>query len=160
MKTRGFTLIEIMIVAAIIALLAGVAVPNLLKARMAANDAAAEATVHSLATAAEVFAISHNGKYPTVVGAGGLHDFILSSGNYCTNVSGGQTSVQGFKYACTLTSGGYTFVAKPIIVGRTGSTTYTASTGCVITPFTIGVTGPGGGSGGGPGGCFLKGTLS
>ena len=135
MKRKGFTLVEIMIVVAIIALLAAIAIPNLLAARRTANEAAAKATVRSLATAAETYATSHSGAYPAAITTPGLVDFIASAGNYCANATGTTTSIQGYDYACTLTAGGYTFVATPVTVGTTGSVTYTSSTGGVITPL-------------------------
>lgn len=52
---RGFTLVEIMIVVAIIALLATIALPGLLRTRTAANEAGAIAGLRSLATAQETF---------------------------------------------------------------------------------------------------------
>jgi type II secretory pathway pseudopilin PulG len=122
-----------MIVVAIIALLAAIAVPNLLTARRTANEAAAKATVRSLSTAAEVFSTSNSGAYPATVAA--LTGFIASGGNYCTNATGGTTAVQGYNYACTLGAGGYTFVAAPVTVGTTGNITYTATTGGVLTPL-------------------------
>ena len=142
MNRKGFTLVEIMIVVAIIALLAAIAVPNLLQARKTANDAAAKATVRSLSTAAEVYATSNSGKYPTIVGvaattdtpATGLTAFISSAASYCKD-GGGETEIQGFKYVCTLGEGGYTFAATPITLGTTGSVTYTTTTGGVLTPL-------------------------
>jgi len=134
MKRRGFTLVEIMIVVAIIALLAAIAIPNLLSARRTANEAAAKATVRSLSTAAETYATSNSGAYPAAVGSvgppcSGLSCFISSAADYCDK------DVQGYHFACTLASGSYNFVATPTTVGTTGSVTYTASTGGVITPL-------------------------
>jgi prepilin-type N-terminal cleavage/methylation domain len=55
MGRKGFTLVEIMIVVAIIALLAAIAIPNLLRARLNANEAAAQSTLKSISTAIESF---------------------------------------------------------------------------------------------------------
>ncbi|MGA2775876.1 MAG: hypothetical protein ABSE81_07470 [Candidatus Omnitrophota bacterium] len=92
--------------------------------------------MRSLATAAETYSTSHAGTYPSAVsGTPSLTDFIASAGNYCSNATGGTTAIQGYNYACTLTSGGYTFVATPVTLGTTGGVTYTSSTGGVITPL-------------------------
>lgn len=55
MRAHGFTLIELMIVVAIIAIIAAIAIPNMLRSRMASNEAAAIAACKTYATAQETY---------------------------------------------------------------------------------------------------------
>lgn len=65
---RGFTLIEMMIVVAIIAILVAILVPNFMRARAQAQTAACEANLKEIATALELYQTDHQ-EYPDTPGA-------------------------------------------------------------------------------------------
>ena len=67
-RERGFTLVEIMIVVAIIALLAAIAIPNVLRGRTTANESAAIGNLRALISSLEM-ARSVNQVYPLDVAA-------------------------------------------------------------------------------------------
>lgn len=61
MKNKGFTLIELMIVVAIIAIIAAIAIPNLLRSRLQSNEAAAIGNLKTLVSAQTAFASATGG---------------------------------------------------------------------------------------------------
>ena len=67
-KQKGFSLIELLIVVAIILIIAAIAIPNLLRARIAANESSAAASVRTIDTAQLTYQTSY-GSYATALGA-------------------------------------------------------------------------------------------
>ena len=112
------------IIIPIIALLAAIAIPNLLMARRSANDAAAKANVRTISTAIETCALVNNGNYPT---NGGEITQYFSSFESLNN-----KTVQGYSYFVDLSNNSYKVVAKPETCGTTGTEVVTAEKGGVL----------------------------
>ncbi|MBF0388022.1 MAG: prepilin-type N-terminal cleavage/methylation domain-containing protein [Candidatus Omnitrophica bacterium] len=127
---KGFTLVEIMIVVAIIALLAAIAIPNLLRAKVSANDALAKGVLRTLSTACEAFTNANNGNYPASEAA------LLNATPPYINKAYCGTTLSGFNITCTIAAGGYTIVATPVTLNQTGSDTFTITTGGIMTGIT------------------------
>lgn len=96
---KGFTLIELMIVIAIIAILAAILVPNFVKARAQGQLTSCKSNLKNIGTACEMFAADHNGRYPgqAVGSADATTDL--------TNASNGESPYLKQLPQCPLTAG-------------------------------------------------------
>lgn len=147
-KGKGFTLVEIMIVVAIISLLAAIAIPNLLRARHNANEAAAIGGLRTISTASESFrAAQTTPAYPAslAVLSGATPPYIDSALGGATAAA---TAVRGYFY--TYASGNanqYDCLATPATSGVTGTRIFCVDhTGVIRSGATGGGTGCTGGS--------------
>jgi prepilin-type N-terminal cleavage/methylation domain-containing protein len=72
-RPKGFSLIELLIVVAIILIIAAMAIPNLLRARIAANEASAASSIRKIATAEVAYASAYpsQGYAPALSNLGG-----------------------------------------------------------------------------------------
>jgi prepilin-type N-terminal cleavage/methylation domain-containing protein len=113
-QEAGFTLIELMIVVAIIAILAGILIPNFVNARAQAMTAACESNLRSIATAAELYYADQQ-VYP---GTGNVTGTLFTSANgttYLNNVPtdpASTTAGAAYTFTNTTTGGvaGYTIL--------------------------------------------------
>ncbi len=128
-RAKGFSLIELLIVVAIILIIAAIAVPNFLRSRLIANESAAAAGIRTLNTAQ----VSYYSSYPTV----GYASTLSALGGTCTGsnvptsagaclidsvLAGGVKS--GYSFTISNTSSppnqSYNFIATPTQVNITG----------------------------------------
>jgi prepilin-type N-terminal cleavage/methylation domain-containing protein len=127
-STKGFTLIEMMIVVAIIAIICAIAVPNLLRSKIQANEAA---TIEDLSVIAEA-QISFNAGKLTFTSFAGLTDD--SNGPPFLDQTWSEGRVKnGYVFSITsANASSFVCFADPDDVGVTGSKYYRVDTSGII----------------------------
>ena len=114
-----------LVIVLILAALAAMIIPNALRARLNANDVMAQATLKTIAVGLENF-LAIEGDYPS-----NTIELVNVTPPYVNKDFFGGTHA-GFIYEDTLGPGSYTITASPADFGRTGSTTYTITTGGIF----------------------------
>jgi prepilin-type N-terminal cleavage/methylation domain-containing protein len=143
-KQKGFSLIELLIVVAIILIIAAIAIPNLLRSRLAANESSAVGSVRTINTAQVTFAAT----YPSVGFATPL-SALTGSAATCATTNGatstnaclldsvlGAGTKSGYTFAIGGTSGTpivtYTVNSDPVVRGQTGQRSFFSDQSGVI----------------------------
>ena len=132
-KQKGFSLIELLIVVAIILIIAAIAIPNLLRARIAANESSAAASTRTISTAELTYSTAYpTVGYPTTLAALGPPAGGCAGGPVAANgciidlvlASSGTTAKSGYKFTAVGAGGPpavtYTVDGTPSALNTTG----------------------------------------
>ncbi len=125
---NGFTLIEIMIVITIVALLAMIAMPNLIKAKIQANESSAQATLRTISSSLENY-YALNNEYPPDTTS------LVTAAPPYLNADYFSTGRNGFTYVTDVLAPYSYYISAVPISSSTGTHSYTISTGSVLEEF-------------------------
>ena len=144
-NTKGFTLIELMIVLAIIVIIAAIAIPNLLRARLASNETSAIAALRTLSSAESSFQSSAVADTDTdgIGEYGSLAMLTNTTPTFVDETLGGGTK-SGYMFTITVTGNPvqdeiqWEATAFPLNKGNTGNRTFYINESGVIRGLDVG----------------------
>jgi type IV pilus assembly protein PilA len=145
-RQKGFSLIELLIVVAIILIIAAIAIPNLLRAKMAANEASAVGSIRTINTTAVEYSTTYGGYPPSLASLGGPAGGSATSSSaelIDAVLAGGTKSGYSFAYTTGSTDNNgnilaYTLTAVPTSAGTTGQRRFFTDQTGVIRANTAG----------------------
>lgn len=153
-KQKGFSLIELLIVVAIILIIAGIAIPNILRSRMSANEASAVNSMRTINTAQVTYSATYG------IGYGPLASLSTPPAGCTTatstaacllDISLGSGTKSGYKFISVPSNGSgtssnpyvnFNSTANPAQTGSTGEITYCSDDTGVIRSDPTGAPAP------------------
>ena len=114
-KQTGFSMIELLIVVVVILVIAAIAIPNLIRSRMAANEASAVASLRAINTSQVVYQSTYGPSFAANLGQ--LSDGGTAANCVSPNVPTGTSSCLIDSALASGTKSGYTFLYTPVSAG-------------------------------------------